>query len=55
MPYHKLHKYKDAHHYVCADVLSDGSSYYMPYYTHCIPTDAHHYVCVDVLSGGLND
>jgi len=45
-----LHNCTIAHHYVCADALSDFSFYWMPYYTLDKCNGTHCYVWVDVLS-----
>ena len=41
---------KDAHCYVCVDVLSDCTLYWIPYYTRHVNKDSHRYV-----GGGLSD
>jgi len=50
MHYYTHDKHKGAHHYVCVDVLSDGTFDRMLYYTHHRYKGTQHYVCVDVLS-----
>jgi hypothetical protein len=47
-----MHSYTVTYHYVCTDVLSDFSFYWMPNYTFDLCNSAHHYVCIDVLSDG---
>jgi hypothetical protein len=44
MPYYTYHKHKGAHHYVCIDVLSVFSLYWIPYYILYMNIDADPYI-----------